>query len=725
MRAGLVLALLAVALAGRQPGAYERGAAAFGRGDWNAAEAALGQAVRERPRFARAWKLLGMVYAAREQYARAIPPLARACELDPAEDKACYYLGRACYSAERFEESRRAFEKALRSGAPERLVRHGMALTYEALDKPEEAERCYRIAIRNGDRDALRDYGLFLFRRGRGQESLGALKDSGDTQEYDRVRRALSALPRAAAAEVVRPLRFETRELAMIVRNGAAGEKHQVETMPAGVAVFDYDNDGWPDIFVANGAAMPALSKSDAGYSNRLFHNNRDGTFTDVTDKAGLAGQGYSMGVAAADFDNDGWVDLFVTGVRSNALYRNRGDGTFEDVTARAGLRDNVGWSIAAGWFDYDNDGRLDLFVVHYVTWDPATEPFCGDPRPGLRAYCHPRYYHALPNSLYHNEGNGVFRDVSRESGIAAHPGKGMGVAFGDYDGDGRLDVFVANDTEPNFLFHNQGNGRFRECALQAGVALNEQGRALSSMGVEFRDFDNDGREDLFVTALTNERFLLFRNVGQGRFADISGPSRIAEASLPLSGWSLGGFDLNNDGFKDVFVSDGNVMDNAELLSDRTSRQRNTVFLNRGDGTFLMQVLGGAAFHRGAAFGDFDRDGRMDVVVTRLNEPPLILHNTTDAAGHWIELRLAGTRSNRDGLGARVHIRTASREQWNRATTSTGYAASSDRLVHFGLGSDTRIRRLEVEWPSGTRQVLQDVPVDQILTVTEDARSLR
>ncbi|MGD0579872.1 MAG: FG-GAP-like repeat-containing protein [Bryobacteraceae bacterium] len=722
MRSGLGLALLALVLADSQPSAYERGVAAFGREDWNTAETALLQAVKEQPRFARAWKLLGMVYAAREQYPSAIPPLARACALDPAEDKACYYLARAYYSVERFEESRRSFETALRSGTDERTVCHGLALTYEALGKPDEAEKCYRIAIQKRNPEALRDYGLFLYRRGRGPESLRILKDSGDTREYERVRRALSAAPPPGAGATVQPIRFEARELGMVVRNGASGEKHQVETMPAGVAVFDYDNDGWPDIFVANGASLPALSKGDAGYSNRLFHNNRDGTFTDVTAMAGLAGHGYSMGVAAADFDNDGWVDLFVTGVRSNTLYRNRGDGTFEDVTARAGLRDNVGWSIAAGWFDYDNDGRLDLFVVHYVTWDPVAEPFCGDARAGLRFYCHPHHYQALPNSLYHNEGNGIFRDVSRESGIAAHPGKGMGVAFGDYDGDGRLDVFVANDTEPNFLFHNEGNGRFRECALEAGVAFNEQGRAVSSMGVEFRDFHNDGREDLFVTALTNERFLFFRNIGQGSFVDVSAPSRIAEASLPLSGWSLGGVDLNNDGFKDVFTANGNVVDNAELVSDRKSRQENSAFLNRGDGTFSAQFFEGAAFHRGAAFGDFDRDGRMDIVVTRLNEPPLILHNITKPVGHWIELRLVGTRSNRDGLGARVHVVTASREQWNRATTSTGYAASSDRIVHFGLGADACIRRLEVEWPSGIRQVLDDVPADQILTVTETGR---
>jgi hypothetical protein len=425
------------------------------------------------------------------------------------------------------------------------------------------------------------------------------------------------------------------------------------------------------------------------------------------------------MGVAAADYDNDGWVDLFVAGVRSNILYRNRGDGTFEDVTARAGLTSDGRWSIAAGWFDYDNDGRLDLFLVRYVTWNPESEPYCGLPQRDYRTYCHPKFYEALPNALYHNEGNGQFRDVSGESGIAAHLGKGMGVVFGDYDGDGRLDVFVANDSVPNFLFHNDGGGRFSEVALEEGVAYNEDGNASSSMGADFRDYDNDGREDIFITALTNERFSLYRNVGRRRFAGVAGPSRIAASSLPWSGWSTGMFDFNNDGFKDLFVAGGNVMDNAELISSRTSRQPNLVFLNDGHGAFQMQTLSGEALHRGAAFGDFDRDGRIDVVVTRLNEAPILLQNRGPSAGHWIALRLVGTQSNRDGIGARIHVTTASGSQWNRVTTSVGYAGSSDRIVHFGLGPDTQVDSIEVDWPSGAHQVLKNIQADRYLTIEE------
>jgi len=356
------------------------------------------------------------------------------------------------------------------------------------------------------------------------------------------------------------------------------------------------------------------------------------------------------------------------------------------------------------------------------VEWDPALEIYCGLKKPGYRSYCHPSHYRPLPNALYHNQGDGTFRDVSAESGIAAHPGKGMGIAFGDYDGDGRLDVFIANDTVPNYLFRNEGGGKFREVALEAGVAYNDDGRALSSMGADFRDYDNDGREDLFVTALSNETFPLFRNLGSGRFVNMSPPAGIATASLSLSGWSTGLFDFNNDGFKDVFVAGGHVMDNAELTSSRSSRQPNIVFINRGDGRFDSQRLPGEAFHRGAAFGDFDRDGRIDMVVTRLNERPLLLRNVTPDAGHWIALRLIGTRSNRDAIGARVHIVTAAGEQWNRVTTAVGYGCSSDRIVHFGLSRESKVKLIEIEWPSGARQKLENVDADRFKEITEPQR---
>ena len=697
----------------------DKGFEAFRKRDLRAAELAFTQATTEQPLNARAWKFLGSVYIAQEQFQKAEPPLSRACAIDAHEENACYYLGRVHYILGQFEQAQTAFETALKSTPDRGRLLHGLALVREALGDTAGAEQFYKEAILAKERPALVDYGKFLFKQGRSKESLEVLRKANTTSELNRVTRALAGLPASRVVRSLKPVDFEATELPMVVKNGAIGEKHQIETMIAGVAVFDYDNDGWPDIYIANGAAIPSLRKADSTFLNRLFRNNHDGTFSDVTLGAGVGGEGYSMGVAAADYDNDGCVDLFVTGVRSNTLYHNRCDGTFEDVTARAGLGGNSGWTVAAGWFDYDNDGLLDLFVVRYVDWDPTQEISCGAEKPGYRTYCHPSQYRPLTNALYHNQGDGTFRDVSMESGIGAHAGKGMGVAFGDYDLDGRLDVFVANDTVPNFLFHNEGNGKFREVALEAGVAYNDDGRALSSMGADFRDYDNDGREDIFVTALSNETFPLFRNLGNGTFLNMAAVSGIAAASLPLSGWSTGLFDFNNDGFKDVFVAGGHVMDNAELVSSRSSRQPNIIFLNKGDGTFQPQLLPGEALHRGAAFGDFNKDGRIDVVVTRLNQPPLLLRNIATGREHWITLRLIGKRSNRDGIGARVHIVTAAGEQWNRVTTAVGYGCSSDRTVHFGLGNESRIQLLEVDWPLGTKQRLENLAADQFKEIAE------
>jgi Tfp pilus assembly protein PilF len=699
--------------------ALERGLEAFRKRDLPAALQAFQEAVRAEPSNARALRFLGMVYMGEEDYDDAEEPLARACSLDPHEPDACYYLGRTCYRLGRFEESRKAYEIALEDSSERSAVLHGLALTLDAAGDAAAAERYYRQAIEAHRQAASVDYGLFLFKQGRTAESLEILRKAGAKDAIDRVTRALANVPRGGTRSAPLPVRFEEQTLDMVVENGAVGQKHQIETMIAGAAVFDYDNDGWPDIFISNGADVASLVKTGSSFQNRLFRNNRDGTFTDVTKRAGLAGAGYSMGVAAADYDNDGWEDLFVTGVRGNALYHNRGDGTFEDVTARSGLERDHQWTVAAGWFDYDNDARLDLFVVRYVVWDPAIEPYCGLFKPGYRLYCHPKQYGALANALYHNEGHGLFRDVSVESGIAAHPGKGMGVAFGDYDGDGRMDIFVANDTVPNYLFHNDGHGKFTEVGLQAGVAYNDDGRATSSMGVDFRDYDNDGSEDLLITAMSQESFTLFRNTGRGTFADMSAPSRLGIESRPWSGWSAGMFDLNNDGWKDVFTANGHVQDNAELTSSWRSKQSNTVFLNRGDGTFEAQVLPGEAFHRGAAFGDFDRDGRMDVLVTSLNGKPQVLRNRTPNVGHWLEIRLTGTRSNRDGIGARIHILTRAGEQWNRVTTSVGYGCSSDRVVHFGLGAEIRVQDIDVNWPSGVLQNLKGIDGDQILQIVE------
>jgi tetratricopeptide (TPR) repeat protein len=717
----LLAALIGLSLATpAASGALERGQAAFRRGDWAEAERNFLAAVREKPKSATALKWLGMVYTAQEKFDRAEAPFRSACEIDPREELACYYLGRADYALSRYEESRVAFETALRYQPDSIRIKRGMGLTLEALGRAPEAERYLKEAAAGDDKEALSDYGQFLFRQGRLNESAAVLERSGDRANLQRAVRALGAVPgQASAGAPTAAIRFSAKELPMILNNGATGEMRQVETMIAGVAVLDYDGDGWPDIYIANGATVPGLEKRDAAFHNRLFRNNRDGTFTDVTDQAGVAGRGYSMGVAVADFDNDGWPDLFVTGVRENILYHNRGDGTFEDITEKAGLKGDGTWSVAAGWFDYDNDGRLDLFVVHYVQWDPAKEVFCGDKAIHYRAYCHPEFYAPLANALYHNRGDGTFEDVSASSGIAAHLGKGMGVAFADYDHDGLMDVLVANDTVPNFLFHNEGHGRFEEVALKAGVAYNGDGRATSSMGVDFRDYDNDGHEDIIMTALSNEGFSLFRNLGGGNFLDVGQSALMYSGSLRLSGWSAGIYDFDNDGFKDVFTANGHALTNMERVSSLESRQPLSVFRNRGDGRFERTAFGEKSLYRGAAFGDLNLDGRIDVVVTRLNESPVILTNTTETRNHWLRVRLHGHRSNRDGIGARIHIVTDSGGQWNHATTSVGFAGSSEREVHFGLGMSMRVRSLEVLWPSGLRQELRNVAADQVLEIEE------
>ncbi len=703
--------------AARERGPIELGVEAFQRKDYLEAQKQFKRAVLQNPRNAHANKLLGVVYAVQEDYRSAQEPLRLACALDSHEEDACFYLGRVYYSLGRFEESLKTFKAALAVKPDGSAIQRGVGLALEALGRPAEAELHFLAAARDGSNYTLLDYGMFLFRQGRLGESAEVLRRAGATKELAKVMSVLAAQPGAAPAKPPAPVRFAATDLPMIVRNAAAGHKHQIEMMVSGVAVLDYDNDGWPDIYVANGAAIPSLEKTDASFANHLFHNNQDGTFTDVTASAGIAGRGYCMGVAAADYDNDGWQDIFVTGVRGNILYRNRGDGSFEDVTEKAGLKGSGHWSIAAGWFDYDNDGYLDLVVVNYVVWNPGTEPYCGDARPEYRGYCAPQEYQPTPNELYHNQHDGTFRDVSRESGLGAHLGKGMGVAFGDYDLDGFLDVFVGNDTVPNFLFHNLKDGKFEEVALAAGVAYSADGRAVSSMGADFRDLDNDGREDIFVSTLSGDGFTFFRNLG-GKFVDISYPSRTSTLTKPFSGWGMGAFDLNNDGFKDVFTADGFPGDNAELTMTVESRQSNIVLLNQGD-SFQLQKLPGKALYRGAAFGDFNRDGLIDVVVTRLNEAPQVLPNVTDTRNHWLAVKLRGRRSNRDGIGARVRIVTDSGSQWNRITTSVGFAGSSEPVAHFGLGRDRIVKLIEIQWPSGTAQRLEKIEADRYLEIEE------
>ncbi len=521
--------------------------------------------------------------------------------------------------------------------------------------------------------------------------------------------------------------------LAFTHANSATSSKYLLETMGGGVALLDYDNDGRLDVFFTNGARIDEVmpqgrqpDKSDPKHWNRLYRQGANGSFTDVTEKAGLTGMPqnrYGMGVAAADYDNDGFADLYVTNFGANTLYRNDGKGAFVDVTARAGVAGS-GWSASAGFIDYDNDGHLDLFVTRYLTWGFEMNRYCGEKKPGYRAYCHPDNFEPVANSLFRNNGDGTFTDMSSKAGIEKVPGKGLGVAFADYDDDGLTDVYVANDSAPCFLFRNTGTGAFTEEGLIAGVALNEDGKTFAGMGVDFSDYDNDGRPDLLVTDLSNERYRLFRHNGDGSFRDATNASGVGAASLAFSGWSTRFFDYDNDGWKDIFVAQGHVMDTIEKTSPNLRYLQPPLLLRNESGRFA-RVAAGEVFEkawagRGAAFGDLDNDGDVDVVLSNVGQPAVVLRNDGGNRNQWLGLRLSGRKSNRDGIGARVKVVAASGQtQHATVTTAVGYLSASDKRLIVGLGGDATAKLVEIRWPSGAIQRFENVKAGQFLDASE------
>ena len=507
-------------------------------------------------------------------------------------------------------------------------------------------------------------------------------------------------------------------------------KKYLIETIGSGVALFDYDNDGRLDIFFANGAPLQdptppgtVLKKIGPKDWDRLYHQLPNGTFEDVTEKAGLGGTGYDMGVAVGDYDNDGYEDLYVTGVGGNHLYHNNGNGTFTDVTKQSGTGGS-GWSTSAAWVDLDNDGLLDLVVLRYAKWD-FDDLWCGEKRPGYRSYCLPTVFPAITPIVYHNDGNGHFTEEAAKTGLDK-PGHGLGIAIADYDRDGHIDIAVANDSMPEFLYHNDGKGTFEEDGLMSEVAVDGDGRTFAGMGIDFQDYNNDGYPDLFITDLADQKYALFKNDGDGTFDYASYISGVAGITLLHSGWGTKFFDYDNDGLKDLIVAQGHDMDNVQLSYPQLRYKEPMLLLrNVGGGKFVdVSKDSGTIFQeawagRGIAVGDINNDGREDMVVTTNDGPAYVIMNETPTNKHWLELYLIGHKSNRDGIGAVIKLTTTKGSQWWTVSTAGSYLSSSDKRAHFGLGSQAEAKTIEIDWPSGIHQVLTDVKADQILRIDE------
>jgi len=508
--------------------------------------------------------------------------------------------------------------------------------------------------------------------------------------------------------------------------NGATPEKYMPETMAGGAVIFDYDADGWPDVFLVNGGSL--VEETVAGRAtHRLYRNNGDGRFSDVSEESGIGVSGFGMGACAADYDNDGRMDLYVTSFGANALYRNMGSGRFADVTESAGVGTSL-WSASCAFADVDNDGDVDLYVTNYVDFDPVeNHKFCGDQTRGGRVYCHPNVYNGLSDVLYRNNGDGTFTDVSREAGIATTAGKGLGVVFGDYDGDGAIDIYVANDSVRNFLYHNLGNGAFRDEALVAGVAFGPNGEPLAGMGTDLGDVDGDGMPDVFVTNLSLQTHNLYRNLGGGLFDEVTARSGVGMATRPFVGFGAAFLDYDNDGDLDLAVANGDVVDNVSLYyPDRTYAQRNLLLKNDGKGVFTdVGPASGPGFalekvSRGLAVGDLDNDGDLDILIVNNGQTADLLRNDGGNRGNAILIRTVGTRSNRDGIGARIRVWAADAPVMLREVKAgSSYLGQNDLRVHFGLGTAAGAERIEVAWPSGVVDVLEGVDANHIVTVLE------
>lgn len=753
--AAVLLAAVLFSLPGKAQDGLDLAREQYLQKEFRAAAETLLHYLDQQPHDYEALLLLGLSLEQSDDRVQAEKVFREALRRKPEDGKARLSLARALYLQGRFSLAAAELRTAARQGAEAPRVHHLDGLILKEQGDVEEALLAFQRAGNFGD--AHVQAAMLLLELGRPREALEDLEGAHESGEahYQRSLAFLALEDRGAAvrelvkagdhpgATVLRerlrklrkpvkrssdgankptPVRFvergEQAGLDFVLEHSPTPEKHLPETMAGGLAVFDADGDGLLDLFFANGAATPELVKVEARHQNRLYRNMGGLRFEDVTPGSGLSGDGFSIGAAAADYDNDGDTDLFVTGVRRNRLYRNRGNGRFDEVSAEAGIASGR-WAVGAGWFDYDGDGALDLFVANYLAWDPESSPVCRDERSGVRTYCHPKFFESQPNQLYRNLGDGTFADVSASSGVGDHSGKAMSVAFADIDGDGDLDIFVPNDAIPNSLFVNDGNGGFVESALAAGVALKDDGEAVSAMGAAFGDVDGDGLEDLFFTALPGETFPHFRNEGAGIFLDRTYPSRIGALSRRFGGWGIALADFNNDGATDVMTANSHVMDNAEAFSEDVYRQPNAVWLNRGDGTFTLAdspsgLSERVAAHRGLVVADLDEDGLLDAVTTVLGGRPELWHNQSENTGCWIALKLRGTNGNRDAIGAMARVG----DRLLRYTTAVGYGSSNTAPLHFALDDCETPVEIEVRWPGGGESSLQvDTTNEEIVLI--------
>jgi enediyne biosynthesis protein E4 len=508
--------------------------------------------------------------------------------------------------------------------------------------------------------------------------------------------------------------------------NAATSEKYLIETMGAGCGWVDYDADGLLDLYLVNSSAT-RIYKPKSRLRSALYRNNGDGIFTDVTEKAGVSAEGlFGMGVAVGDYDNDGFPDLMVLGYGRSILYRNNRKGTFSDVTDRAGVSNKGRWASSAAWFDYDNDGKLDLAIANYVDWTPDNNIWCGDKKPGYRGYCHPNKFRGQKPTIYHNNGDGRFTDVTESSKVGLSASSGLGIVTFDYDGDGWQDIFIANDANPNFLFRNNRDGTFTETALLAGIAVSDDGKAEAGMGTDAAEINRDGWLDVFITHLDLEHARLYRNLGDGSFEDATFAAKLGYATFKYSGFGTCFVDYDNDGARDIFMANGHILDNIELFHAET-RYAEPKLLYRNNGRGIFENMSDTAgpdlqlprVSRGAAVGDVDNDGDQDILISNNGQEPQLLVNEGGNKGHWLSIALIGTRSNRDGVGARVKVVSGDLISHDQRKGGRSYQSAHDGRLHFGLGMRTRVDLIEIRWPGGAVDTLKNLEVDQVITVKE------